>query len=966
MSGAGRPIEGDRKPPTTLVTALERACDRFEADCRAGLRPRIEDYLNEMPAAGRATLERELQALERAYDRSRDGPLVPLKERPTESGGQGRFLPESVPPTIAGYEILGELGRGGMGVVYRAWQPSLNRAVALKVILAGAHAGPAALARFRTEAEAAARLQHPHIVPIFEVGEQAGMPYAVLELVDGGTLAARLAGTPMPLRQAAELAETLARAVDHAHGRGVIHRDLKPVNILMTADGTPKVADFGLAKLIVGGGVSLTQTGDVLGTPSYMAPEQAGSQSGIGPAADLYALGAILYELLTGRPPFKAETPQETIRQVVSAEPLAPSRLRPKLSRDLETICLKCLEKEPSRRYSSAAALAEDLRRFLAGEPIRARPVSLLGRAWRWGRRNKVVAGLAASFVAALVVGTAMSTWQAVQATQARNEARQAYKQARANEVRAKEQAAEARRAAAESKAVLKFFQSQVLSAARPEGQDGGLGKGATIRQAVDAAESGIAGSFQDQPAVEASIRNTLGTTYWYLGEAPLAFPQYERALELRRRELGPDHPDTLAVRNNLALAYYSAGRFPEAIALHEETLKLREAQLGPDHPDTLTSRNNLAETYRVAGRTAEAIALHAATLKICESKLGPDHPDTLQCRNNLGIAYYSAGQTAEAIALHETTLKLREVKLSPDHLDTLTSRDNLAEAYRVAGRLSEAIELMEPTLKLFEAKVGLDHPYTLTSRNNLAGAYQAAGRTHDAITMLEANLKLVEAKLSPDHPDTLNSRGNLALAYCDAGRIVEAIALHEATLKVQEAKIGPDHPDTLSSCNNLAHAYESLGRWTEAERLRRDTLARRRHAEKADSPLLAADLIPLSRNLLIQSRWSEAEPLLREALAIREKATPDDWSRFDVMSLLGGSLLGRRRYAEAEPLIVTGYEMMKIREVRITVPERYCLREAAERVVHLYEAWGKPEQAAEWKATLGMPNLPAEVFARP
>jgi serine/threonine-protein kinase len=305
--------------PATLVMLLEQACDRFEAAYRAGLRPRIADYLEEMPAAGRASLERELQALERAYDRSGDGSSVPTPEWLSEPGGRGGPEPEAIPASIAGYELLGELGRGGMGVVYRAWQPRLNRAVALKVILAGAHAGPAALARFRTEAEAAARLQHPHIVPIFEVGEQAGMPFAVLELVDGGTLTSRLGGTPMPVRQAAELAKTLAGALDHAHGRGVIHRDLKPGNILMAADGTPKVADFGLAKLVVGGGASLTPTGDVLGTPSYMAPEQTGAQSAIGPAADLYALGAILYELLTGRPPFKAATPQETIRQVVSA-----------------------------------------------------------------------------------------------------------------------------------------------------------------------------------------------------------------------------------------------------------------------------------------------------------------------------------------------------------------------------------------------------------------------------------------------------------------------------------------------------------------------------------------------------------------------------------------------------------------------------------------------------------------------
>jgi serine/threonine protein kinase len=916
---------GDPDLPATLVMLLEQACDRFEAACRAGQRPRVEDYLGAMPAAGRATLERELRALERAYDRRGDGPSpVSPDELSTEPVGEGPTPVESVPASIAGYEILGELGRGGMGVVYRAWQPRLHRAVALKVILAGAHAGPAALARFRTEAEAAARLQHPHIVPIFEVGEQAGLPFAVLELVDGGTLAARLAGTPMPLRQAAELAVTLARALEHAHGRGVIHRDLKPGNILLTAEGTPKVADFGLAKLIVGGGASLTQTGEVLGTPSYMAPEQVGSQSGIGPAADLYALGAILYELLTGRPPFKAETTQETIRQVVSAEPVPPSRLRPKLPRDLETICLKCLEKEPGRRYSSAAALGEDLGRYLAGEPIRARPVSSLGRSWRWGRRHPVESVLAASVVAALVAGTAMSTWQAVRAIQARNETQQAYKQARANEAKAKEQEAQARRSAAESAAVLKFFQDQVLSAARPEGQEGGLGKDVTIRQAIDAAEPRIAGSFKDQPTVEASIRDTLGSTYWYLGEAPLAIRHYERALELRRTELGPDHPDTLTSRSNLAFAYDQAGRTSEAIPLYESTLKFREAKLGPDHPDTLKSRSHLANAYRATGRSSEAIALDEATLKLREAKLGPDHLDTLKSRHNLANAYYVAGRFAEAMALYQATLKRFEAKLSPDHPDTLMNRSNLANAYLDAGRFSEAIALHEETLKLREAK------------------------------------------LSPDHPDTLASRNNLAEAYRAAGRLSEAIALHEATLKLREAKLGPDHPDTLTSRYNLASAYEWLGRSTEAEGLQRNTLARRRKTDEPDSPFLADDLVQLGRNLLSQSRWSEAEPLLREGLAIREKATPDDWEHYDAMSLLGGSLLGQGRYAEAEPPIVAGYEGMKAREARIIVPERFRLRAAAERVVRLYEEWDKPDQAASWKAKLGMLDLPADVFARP
>jgi serine/threonine protein kinase len=267
-------------------------------------------------------------------------------------------------PALAGYEILGELGRGSWGVVYKAQQLSLHRLVALKMILAGSHAGPQHRARFRSEAEAVARLQHPHIVQIYEVGEQEGRPYLSLEFVDGDTLDRKLAGTPLPAQQAAQLVETLARAVQAAHERGIIHRDLKPANVLLTADGTPKITDFGLAKHL---DRDAAQTGPdaILGTPCYMAPEQAsGKSKEVGPPADIYSLGAILYELLTGRPPFKGPSVLNTLEQVRSVEPVSPSRLQPKLPRDLETICLKCLEKEPRKRYASAGKLAEDLHRF--------------------------------------------------------------------------------------------------------------------------------------------------------------------------------------------------------------------------------------------------------------------------------------------------------------------------------------------------------------------------------------------------------------------------------------------------------------------------------------------------------------------------------------------------------------------------------------------------------------------------
>jgi WD40 repeat protein len=309
---------------------------------------------------------------------------------------------------IPGYAILRELGRGGMGVVYLARQVKLGRQVALKMILAGGHAGAADLARFRTEAEAVARLQHPHIVQVYEVGEHDGRPFLSLEYCPGGGLDQKLAGTPLPPVKAAALVETLARATAAAHRASVVHRDLKPANVLLTADGEPKITDFGLAKKLDEAGQ--TASNAIVGTPSYMAPEQAGGRKDVGPAADVYALGAILYECLTGRPPFKAATPLDTVLQVVADEPVPPTQLQRKTPRDLETVCLKCLRKQPERRYGGATELADDLRRFQAGEPIHARPVGRAERAWRWCKRYPAVAALLVlSLAFCLILGVLVS-----------------------------------------------------------------------------------------------------------------------------------------------------------------------------------------------------------------------------------------------------------------------------------------------------------------------------------------------------------------------------------------------------------------------------------------------------------------------------------------------------------------------------------------------------------------------------
>lgn len=334
-----------------------------------------------------------------------DGVTIQGPEEPPALPTERRF---SAPPE---YEILGILGRGGMGIVYQARHTTLGRTVALKMILSGTHAGLAERQRFLAEAEAVAGLQHPQIVPLLAFGEHEGLPYFTLEFVPGGSLADQLKGTPQPPTEAAELIEKLARGVHHAHAHGIVHRDLKPANILLSEEGTPRITDFGLAKRIeVDSG--LTATGAVLGTPSYMAPEQAeGETKHAGPAADVYSLGAVLYECLTGHPPFRAATTLETLFQVVNQDPVPVQQLQPRTPRDLATICHKCLDKSPQRRYATAEELANDLRRFLDGQPIQARPVSRLERLWKWARRNRTEATLALITALALLLLVGVGFW---------------------------------------------------------------------------------------------------------------------------------------------------------------------------------------------------------------------------------------------------------------------------------------------------------------------------------------------------------------------------------------------------------------------------------------------------------------------------------------------------------------------------------------------------------------------------
>jgi WD40 repeat protein len=435
----------------SLVRRWQEGYERGEEVTPAELcrdRPELADELTRRVRQLRRLLEREgrptaVTSAPNGHTRF-DSAGQSHKPAPAAEPAGGDTPRPTQPP---GYEIRGELGRGGMGVVYKARQTILNRTVALKMVVAGAHAEPESLVRFVAEAEAVAALQHPNVVQVYEVGSHEGLPFFSLEYCPGGSLTDRLAVTPLPPLSAAELVESLARAMQAAHDQGIVHRDLKPANVLFDAAGRPKIADFGLAKRLEAG-CRLTRSGALIGTPSYMAPEQADGWAGVGPSADVYSLGAVLYECLTGRPPFEGPTVLDTLDQVLKRDPVPPAQLQPGVPRDLETVCLKCLQKDLRKRYPSAEALADDLRRFLDRRPIQARPVGRVGRLVRWARRNPAVAGLLAAVFASLAGGALAASVFAVNARTSAEQAEKARQRAEGERAEADAARGQARRAA--------------------------------------------------------------------------------------------------------------------------------------------------------------------------------------------------------------------------------------------------------------------------------------------------------------------------------------------------------------------------------------------------------------------------------------------------------------------------------------------------------------------------------------
>jgi serine/threonine protein kinase len=1050
------------------------------------------------------------------------------------------------------YLVMRPHAKGGLGEVFVARDTELRREVALKEIQARFACHDVSRRRFVLEAEVTGQLEHPGIVPVYGLGMYAdGRPYYAMRLIRGGSFQEaidRFHAAENPNRDPGErrlaFRELLSRfvavcnAVAFAHSRGVIHRDLKPSNVMLGDFGETLVVDWGLAKPLKNaddaddasgadtGSVMIedrqqTEAGTILGTPAFMPPEQAaGRIDELGPGADVYGLGAILYYLLTGRRPVEAPTLKETLERVIAGDWQVPQRVKPGVSRPLDAVCRKAMAKQPGDRYGSAKALAADVESWLADEPVSAYREPWSARARRWARRHRT---LVTSSVAVLVAAVALLSGAAVLLTSAYENERQARKSEEEQRLAASA-SAEAEREA-KNKAEKRLGQiekaNDILASVfhdlnpRDEGKGGpslreqlgkrldlaaeqldaeavgdplavarlqsdlgncqrelghfdkavpllekslrtrqellGLGHRDTLVTMnnlslsyrsvgrLDAAISlleeclermkaeldpdhpntlsamgnlasahGAAGNLAlALPLYEENLRlskaklgpnhrdtlvamNNLAEGYRAAGNIGLALPLFEEAVPLMRAELGPDHATTLIVVNNLAAAYLKEGKQTLALSLHEECYRLTKAKLGPDHPNTVTAMNNLATDYWSVGKSDLAVPLFEEGLKRSQSQLGADHPDTLVSMSNLARAYGATGKPSQAVPLYEECYRVRKAKLGPDHADTLSSMSNLANAYRAAGKLNAALPLYEECYNLLKAKHGPDHPDTLTNLSNLAEAYRAAKKPGQALRLHEECFNLWKAKLGPAHPDTLEAMNHLATNYWSVRMLDRSIPLFEEAVRLTDAKFGPDHPLTLRSLANLGVNYKDAGRPSEAvpllERvvraahdqpsfrafrspllevyvqtgdaaktagLARQLLAEQRAALPADSPQLASRIARTARMLLTVNAWREAEPILRECLDIRERKEPDDWATFNTRSMLGACLLGQGNFAEAETLLLTGFEGMKRREATIPPDAKVRLSDALERLVQLYDATGKPAEAAKRRAEL-------------
>ena len=889
------------------------------------------------------------------------------------------------------YELLEEIGRGGQGVVYRARQKSLNRTVALKVIGLGQWATEAHLKRFRREAEAAARLDHPCIVPIHEVGERDGHCYFSMNFVEGGQLDEVVRDSPMSTRQAAELIAKVARTVHYAHEHGILHRDIKPGNILLDKHGEPHLTDFGLARLVETES-TVTRTLEVLGTPSYMAPEQACGETGkLTSATDVYGLGAVLYQLLTGQPPFAGGTTYETIRLLLDKEPRPPRLLNPKVDRDLSTICLKCLEKDPQRRYPAAAGLAEDLEHWLKHEPIRAKRSGVFIHTRKWVRRNPTLVGTAA---VCLLLGAA-SIWLFKQPDWTRQ-----ISAATKKLLLSPEQAAEQAKL---HQALLQYPETQIevwqsghfmptptlveerlypilasrvaldpkiltdklpkfSQAVERDPDASGYERACAEYLGKDYAEAerlflAIADQAQQPtPTKSSDVIRALKLAAW----SARRLHEYVRA----REHLAEAEKLTDRWRNprewagvQFAIAHVLLGEeehVSEAEKILRGVIEARTQIYGYDDRETVEARRTLAKSLYQQSKNQEAETEVREIIKRDEKMLGPENPETLRSRNDLLFVLW-AHKPAEALIESQHLLKLHEKVLGPEHRDTLSSRHNFAKSLGDLGRFSEAIAQWRELLKVREKILGPDDDHTLKTMGNLGETLAEVGEYSEGEALTRRAYKGLERIYGPVGGTTLDYRANLVSILAVQDNDAEAEAEAREMVKVADKSLGSER----ESFRELVGAVlEKEGKHKEAEVQIRQAV-REEEKENGTADWTLHDRVVLARNLWYQGRNAEAEALLRDVIKTRERKlgtraylsennVSTRLKEFDTFTPLGcrmlfaNTLRDQGKYAEAE----AEYKQVIQTEENVLGPEHRDTLNACYNFAYQLALQGKRDQA--------------------